>query len=153
MLITSRAQDWAEVAVPVEVDVLARAESVAFRQDRVPDLQAADADRVAAAVGDLPLALAQAAGYMTSTGTSADAYLDLLGTRAAQVMDLGLPAAYPRSLTAVTQLAYDRLASDDPDAAQVVAVCAFLAPDPVPLDWFPRAVEVLPEPLAEPPRC
>ena len=30
VLITSRAQDWAEVAVPVEVDVLARAESAAI---------------------------------------------------------------------------------------------------------------------------
>ena len=150
VLITSRAQDWAEVAVPVEIDVLARAESVALLQDRVPDLAAADADRVAAAVDDLPLALAQAAGYMTSTGTPVGAYLDLLGTRAAQVMDLGLSAANSRSsLTAVTQLAYDRLASDDPAAAQVVAVCAFLAPEPVPLDWFPQAVAVLPELLAE----
>jgi hypothetical protein len=30
VLITSRAQDWAEIAVPVEVDALARAESVAI---------------------------------------------------------------------------------------------------------------------------
>ncbi len=35
VLITSRAQDWAEVAVPVEVDVLARAESVAILRKRV----------------------------------------------------------------------------------------------------------------------
>ncbi len=149
VLITSRAQDWAEVAVPVEVDVLARTESVALLHDRVPDLQAVDAVRVAAAVGDLPLALAQAAGYITSTGTSAAAYLDLLAARTAEVMDLGLPIAYPRSLTAVTQLAYDHLAADDPAAAQVVTVCAFLAPEPVPLDWFPPAAAVLPEPLAE----
>ena len=149
VLITSRAQDWAEVAVPVEVDVLARVESVALLQDRVPDLEAADAGQVADAVGDLPLALAQAAGYMTSTGTSVGAYLDLLDARAAQVMDLGLSATYPQSLTAVTQLAYDLLASDDPAAAQVIAMCAFLAPDPVPLGWFPHAAAVLPKPLAE----
>lgn len=149
VLITSRAQDWTEVAVPVEVDVLARTESVALLQDRIPDLEAADAGRVAAAVGDLPLALAQAAGYMTSTGIAAGAYLGLLADRAAQVMNLGVSTAYPRSLTAVIQLAYDRLASDDPAAAQVVAVCTYLAPEPVPLDWLPHAAAVLPEPLAK----
>ena len=35
VLITSRARGWAEVAVPVEVDVLARGESVAILRDRV----------------------------------------------------------------------------------------------------------------------
>ena len=41
MLITSRARAWAEIAAPVEVDVLARAESVAILQDRVAGLGAA----------------------------------------------------------------------------------------------------------------
>ncbi len=38
VLVTSPAQDWAEVAVPVQVDVLARAESVAILVHRVPGL-------------------------------------------------------------------------------------------------------------------
>jgi Domain of unknown function (DUF4062)/NB-ARC domain len=64
VLITSRERAWAEIAAPVEVDVLARAESVAFFQDWMPGLSAADADRLAAELGDLPLAVAQAAGFM-----------------------------------------------------------------------------------------
>ena len=148
VLITSRAQDWAEVAVPVEVDVLARAESVAILVNRVPGLGEADAGRVAPALGDLPLALAQAAGYMAGTGTPAAEYLGLLATRAAQILDQGRSAAYPRSLTAVTQLAFDRLRGEDPAAAGLAAICAFLAPEPVPADWFPRAAAELPAPLA-----
>ncbi len=148
VLITSRAQDWAEVAMPVEVDVLARAESAAILVNRVPGLGEADAGRVAAALGDLPLALAQAAGYMAGTGTAAAEYLDLLAARAAQVLDQGRSAAYPRSLTAVTQLAFDRLRGEDPAAAGLAAICAFLAPEPVPADWFPRAAAKLPAPLA-----
>ena len=35
VLITSRERGWAEIAAPVEVDVLARAESVAILRDRV----------------------------------------------------------------------------------------------------------------------
>ena len=117
--------------------------------NRVPGLGEADAGRVAQALGDLPLALAQAAGYMAGTGTPAAEYLDLLAARAAQVLDQGRPAAYPRSLTAVTQLAFDRLRGEDPAAADLAAICAFLAPEPVPADWFPRAAAELPAPLAE----
>src|SRR4029077_13655706 len=106
VLITSRAQDWAEIAMPVEVDVLARAESVAILQNRVPDLASADAGRVAQALGDLPLALAQAAAYMAGTGMPAGEYLDLLAARAAQLLDQGQSAGYRRSLTAVTRLAF-----------------------------------------------
>lgn len=134
VLITSRAHDWAEVAVPVEIDVLARTESIAILVNRVPGLEEAEADTVAQALGDLPLALTQAAGYMTGTGMPAAEYRDLLATRAAQILDQGQPALYGRSLAAVTQLAFDRLRADDPAAAEVVAVCAFLAPEPVPAD-------------------
>ena len=68
VLITSRERGWDEIAAPVEVDVLARAESVAILQARVTGLDAADADRLAAELGDLPLAIAQAAGFMAETG-------------------------------------------------------------------------------------
>ena len=81
--------------------MLARAESVAILRDRVPGLAEADADRLAAELGDLPLAIAQAAGYMAETGMPAAEYLDLLRTRAGQLLDQGQPASYPRSLAAV----------------------------------------------------
>ena len=74
VLITSRSGGWAEVAMPVDVDVLARAESVAILRNRVPRLAAEDADRLAEALGDLPLAMAQASGYMAGTGMPAEEY-------------------------------------------------------------------------------
>ena len=148
VLITSRTPGWAEIAVPVDVDVLARDESVALLRKRMPALPQTDADQVAQALGDLPLALAQAAGYMTATGTSAAEYLDLLAARAAQIMDRGQSSSYRRSLTVVTQLAFDQLRAEEPAAADVVSICAFLAPEPVPAAWFPRAGGKLPAPLA-----
>ena len=79
VLITSREREWTEIAVPVEVDVLPRPESVAILQGRVAGLTEADADRVADQLGDLPLAVAGAAGYMAETGMVAAEYLGLLG--------------------------------------------------------------------------
>ena len=147
VLITSRARGWDEIAVPVEVDVLARAESVAILRYRVPGLSAEDADRVAAALGDLPLAIAQAASFMSETAMSAGEYIGLLAVRAADILDQGRPLSYPRSLAAVTQIAFDRLHGQNPAAADLAAICAFLAPEPIPLDWIPRAAVQLPAPL------
>ena len=148
VLITSREREWAEVAEPVEVDVLARTESVAILQGRVPGLRDADADRLADQLGDLPLAIAQAAGFMAGTGTAAVQYLELLRTQAGQLLDEGRPGSYPRSLAAATQLIADRLGRDDPAAAQLASLCAFLAPELIPEDLFTGAASELPSELA-----
>ena len=149
VLITSRQRAWAEIAEPVEVDVLARAESAALLQHRVPAISAADADRLAAELGDLPLAVAQAAGFIAETGTSAGRYLELLATQAGQLLDQVPPGSpYPRSLAAATRLAAARLDADDPAAAQLASVCAFLAPEPIPEDLFTANPAELPGELA-----
>ena len=148
VLITSRERAWAEIAAPVGVDVLARAESVAILRDRVAGLGTSDAGRLAAELGDLPLAVAQAAGFMAETGMSAAVYLGLLRTRAGKVLDQPAPGSYPRSLAAATRLAADRLDGEDPAAAQLASLCAFLAPEPVPEDLFTGAPGELPGELA-----
>ena len=149
VLITSRERAWAEIAVPVEVDVLARAESAAILRSRVAGLSEPDADRLAAQLGDLPLAVAQAAGFIAETGLSAAQYLELLRTQAGQLLDQAPPGSfYPRSLAAATRLAADRLDADDPAAAQLASVCAFLGPEPVPEDLFTSVPGELPGELA-----
>jgi transcriptional regulator with XRE-family HTH domain len=148
VLITSREHGWHEVGAPVEVDVLARAESVEMLQHRLPGLTEADAGRLAAALGDLPLAIAQAAGFMAGTGTQAGQYLDLLQTRAGQLLDRAVPGTYPQSLAAATAVTAARLAAHDPAAAELASLCAFLAPDPIPGDVFTNAAGMLPGSLA-----
>jgi transcriptional regulator with XRE-family HTH domain len=148
VLITSRQRGWEEVAAPVGIDVLARAESVALLQARVTGLPEADAGKLAAELGDLPLAIAQAAGFMADTGMTAGEFLVLLATRAGQLLAQGTPGSYPRSLAAATGLIADRLAGQDPAAAALASVCAFLAPEPIPESLFTGAAGVLPGELA-----
>jgi hypothetical protein len=90
---------------------------VAAGRRRVSGLNEADAGLVAQAVGDLPLAVAQAAGYMAPSGIGAADYVRLADERAVEILDKGRPATYPLSLAAVTQLALDRLEAADPAAA------------------------------------
>jgi hypothetical protein len=144
VLITSRARGWTEVAAAIEVDVLARAESMAILQDRVAGLDEADADRLANELGDLPLAVAQAAGFMAETGMPAGQYLALLLTRAGQLLAQAVPGGYPRSLAAATQITATKLAQEDPAAAQLANLCAFLAPEPIPEHLFIGAASNLP---------
>jgi len=148
VLITSRERGWDEVATQVEVDVLTRPESIEMLQRRVPRLTEADADRLAAELGDLPLAIVQAAGFMANSGMSASQYLSLLQTRAGQLLDRGAPGSYPRSLAAATALTAARLADHDPAAADLASLCAFLAPEPIPEDLFTDAAGLLPGELA-----
>ncbi len=148
VLITSRQRGWDEVAHPVEIDVLSRAESVEMLQHRVPELPEADAGRLAAELGDLPLAIAQAAGFMAGTGMPASQYLGLLQTRAARLLDQAVPGSYPQSLAAASIVTASRLAADDPGAAELASLCAFLAPEPIPEDIFTAAADLLPGKLA-----
>ncbi len=148
VLITSRERKWAEIAVPVEVDVLARTESVALLHNRVAGLSDADAGQLAGQLGDLPLALAEAGGFIAETGMPVAQYRRLLATQAGQLLAQGRPGSYPQSLAAATQLIADRLAEVDPAAAELASVCAFLAPEPIPEDLFTGAPSALPGELA-----
>ena len=148
VLITSRERNWAEIATPVEINVLARRESVAIFCDRVEGLGETDAGQLAAQLGDLPLAIAQAAGLMASTGMGALEYIGLLKTKAGQLLDQAKPVSYPWSLAAATQLTVDRLAHDDPPAAELASLCAFLAPELIPYELLSDAAAELPSELA-----
>jgi hypothetical protein len=148
VLITSRTPSWEETAATVKIDVLDRVESVAILRERVAGLGQEEAARLAEWLGDLPLALAQAAGFMAETGTTAAGYLALLDTRTREILDEGRPGNYPMSLAAATSLSAERLADRDPAAAELAGLCAFLAPDPIPQDMFTSAAAELPPALA-----
>ena len=148
VLITARSGVWDEISASIEVDVFDRVESAALLQTRVPHLAADDAGKLAAALGDLPLAVAQAARFLAESGMPAGEYLDLLTTRAAEILGEGRPVSYPLSLSAATRLAFDRLRSEDVAATTLLTMCAFLAPEPVPARLVSAAAEYFPEPLA-----
>jgi hypothetical protein len=149
VLVTTRTGGWQEVAaVPVEVNVFARSESVAILSERVPGLPEADADSLAAGLGDLPLAIAQAAGYMAGSRMPAAEYLQLVKSCAARILDEGHVPSYPETLAGAVQLSAQRLAQVHAAAAQMARICAFLASEPIPLTLFTDAAGQLPEPLS-----
>ncbi len=131
ILVTSRNQRWAGAAETIEVDVFDRDESVALLRQRGRELSPRDADRVAGRLGDLPLALEQAAAWQAETGMSVDEYLRLLDQRLIQLMSENPPGGYPSTVAATWSLALERLRGPMPASVQLLELCAFLAPEPV----------------------
>jgi hypothetical protein len=148
VVITSRYPDWQELAVPLSVDVFDPSESIALLRQRLPRLTEQDAARIADAVDNLPLALAQTAAYLHDTGLSAEAYLALLTDQAPSILAQGLPTTYPVSFAANLQLASQRLAADNLAALTLLQLAAQLAPEPIPFTLFTAHPDRLPPPLA-----
>lgn len=138
-LLTSRNPLWAEVASPVRVGVFERGQSRHLLCDRLPGLATADADRLAEQLGDLPLALAQAAGVMAEQGLNADIYLAELARDAAYVTGQGGPISYSTSLAAAVAVSVRRL---DGTARHLLELCALLAPETIPTSVLVHAADV-----------
>jgi hypothetical protein len=131
IIITSRNPQWAEVARPVSVEVFQRVESCELLQRRNPELSDADADRLAAVLGDLPLAIEQAAAWRAETGMSADEYLRLFEDKRTELLATRAPADYDLSVEAAWNVSLDRIRDFNPGALELLEICAFLSPEPI----------------------
>ena len=147
VLITSRNPAWGEVARPIQVRTWPRKRSVEYLLKRTDRDDAAGAGAVAEALGDLPLALAQAAAYIEQTGMSFAAYADLFETQQAALLEKGEPGAdYPSKVATTWELSFQKVRKQ-PGAAELLNLCAFLAPEDIPQDVLVEGAEHVPEPL------
>jgi tetratricopeptide (TPR) repeat protein len=142
VLITSRNHRWQSVINTVPMDVFLRQESMDFLSKRVPKgLSDVDAGRLAAELGDLPLALEQAGAMLSETGMSADEYLRLLDEQVTGIMDEGKSPDYPRSMTAAWKLSVTALQQRLPQALELLRCCAFFGPEPIPTNVLRRGAQ------------
>ena len=72
--------------MPLRVDVLTREESIAFLSERTGADDQAALDALAELLGDLPLALEEAAAYLEETGVGLGEYLELVRGRARELL-------------------------------------------------------------------
>jgi tetratricopeptide (TPR) repeat protein len=148
VLITSRNPAWRRTAAAVPVREFTRTESVALLHTVAPALSERDAQRVAAAVGDLPLVVDQAGSLLADAHLDVDTYLRLLEQRADELLAHGGGGTYPASVTASWTVAFDRLATDDPAALELLTLLAWFGPEPVPLSLLTEYSTQLPGSLA-----
>lgn len=146
-LITTQCPDWPGLARELEVKGWTPAESLAFFRKVTGQEEGADA--LADLLGNLPLALAQAAAYIRATGNTLSAYAQSFKTRRAELWPREEPPHGYYATVAVTwNLAMERAAQACPAARDLLNLCAFLAPDDIPRAVLTEHAEALPEALA-----
>jgi tetratricopeptide (TPR) repeat protein len=148
VLITSRSSSWG-AAPSVRLDVLRREEAVMFLRRRTGASDIHTLDALADALGDLPLALDQAAAYMDETKTTASDYLALFRDHAMELLALGEPTTTEQTVATVWQVSLNRVRVDEPATQDLLNLCAFLAPDAIPRALFSDHTAVLPEALGK----
>jgi tetratricopeptide (TPR) repeat protein len=139
VLITSRNPQWEGIAGCLEVNVFERAESIALLNKRGPELSLEDADTLAATLGDLPLAIEQAAAWRAQTGMPAREYLRLFNEKRSDLLFEGAPSLYQDSVATAWNVSLDRVEHTNPEALHLLEVCAHFAPEPIPRSLFSGA--------------
>ncbi|HEY4993529.1 MAG TPA: FxSxx-COOH system tetratricopeptide repeat protein, partial [Nakamurella sp.] len=147
VLVTSRTPGWGALGGRIEVDVLDRSDTVALLRARIPEMTMETADKLAAELGDLPLAAAQAAGYLEQTALPAADYLRRLRSHRAGLLAAGDVLDYQGRVDTTWAISLERLHAINPAAVALLEISAFLAPEPIPLSLFTEHPDLLDEPL------
>ncbi|MFE9748859.1 FxSxx-COOH system tetratricopeptide repeat protein [Saccharothrix saharensis] len=131
IVVTSRNSEWGGFARPVAVDLFTRAESIELLHRRAGDLEDAEADALAEALGDLPLAVEQAAAWRAQTGMQVSEYLQLLEQNRTELLEAGTSSEDQLPVAAAWNVPLNRLKNHHRAAFQFLHVCAFFGPEPI----------------------
>jgi hypothetical protein len=124
--------------LPVDVFAPATAREFLLARSGRTEMEATDADAVAAALGYLPLALAHAGAYSAAgSGVPFGEYLALLEHLPSQEMfDSNRENFYEQTVAATWDTSISATERQAPLARRVLEMAAFLAPDAIPRSFF-----------------
>ena len=156
ILLTSRAHvlDSVGVATPLDVVEMPADDAVAFlfartgRSATAGESEAAFA--LAAELGYLPLALEQAAAFVTANDTSFGDYLTSFRNRHLELLNETGPVSgdYQASVETTWAMNFAQIDTESQAAAGVLRVSAFLAPESIPVEIFINGGSELGEDIA-----
>lgn len=163
LLLTTRAHALGVLAQRIEVETMGMAEAtmLLLRRARLiaPDVlldglsdnQLAVAEAIAIALDFLPLALEQAGAYIEEVGCDLASYLDLYSTHRKELLarrgnDV---TSYSYSVATTWSLSFQQVGLANPAAADLLRLCAFLAPDRIPEELIVAGAAHWPSPLQD----
>jgi tetratricopeptide (TPR) repeat protein len=141
VLITSRNRNWNNNHCSLlKLDVWSREESIAFLHKRNGFSQNSEACNLAKELGDLPLALEQAASFCHNRQKSYAEYLDLFTTRRHELWKREKhPDDYSDTVATTWTLAFEEI-EQQPLATEILNLCSMVAPDAIPRLLIIRAL-------------
>jgi tetratricopeptide (TPR) repeat protein len=161
ILLTTRAQATSAVAERVEIQKMAAAEGALFLLRRAgitardaPPSAASDGDRqlaeqISREFGGLALALDQAGAFIEEAPSSLAEYLEFYQSERLKLLDERGGLGDHPSVSVTFSLAFKKVAEASAAAADLVRLCAFLAPDAIPEEIFREGAVELGENLAK----
>ena len=149
IIVTSRYMTWQGTATEFPVEVFDRQESVDYVLATTQQEDQASASALAEALGDLPLALAQAAAYVSAAKVSLSKYVAIFQNKREELWkDEAAPADYGETVATTWAVAMQKLTQEAQAAVAILNLCAFLAPDAIPRSLLTDHTKALPEELA-----
>ncbi|WP_406184783.1 FxSxx-COOH system tetratricopeptide repeat protein [Streptomyces sp. NBC_01006] len=134
VIITSRNREWASRHTSLlEVPLYARPESITFIRRRARRLTGEEADQLAEALEDYPLALDQTAGWLADSPLTVGDYLALLQRRLDSHEAVTVSDDYPLPFPTALAILLNNVRENFPDALALLRLFVFFAPGPVPL--------------------
>jgi tetratricopeptide (TPR) repeat protein len=152
ILINTRNANICIDGVEIKVDVFSQADAVDFlrkRLERINDIRWIDALKVAETLSCLPLALEQAAAYMEINRCSCDHYIcQFEKTKKAfgDLIENEYSDKFEKVLAITWKVSIDNMQLTD-EARQLFNLCAYFAPDKIPLSLLSKGYTALPQPL------
>jgi tetratricopeptide (TPR) repeat protein len=130
VLITSQNQGWEDRHVrPMRVRMFNREESVGHLLQVVPSLTKEEANALADALGDLPVAITAVAAYLRDSGYPVSSYLSDLERQQPNSPSVGVLSVYPREVAAAWDAPLKLLKERSEAAAHLLKLCSVMAPD------------------------
>jgi hypothetical protein len=148
VIVTTRRGGFDDLGAVLDLDVVSPGEALALLRTRVPGLPDDTGSELADELGFLPLALDQAAAYLNRSKKPAGDYLRLLRSRAAELYRQGRASGRHDTMATLWDISLEHVTGENQAAAQLLDLCAYLAPERIPLDLFTGHADLLPEPLA-----
>ena len=96
----------------------------------------------------MPLALEQAAAWLDRSQMPGQEYLQLLRSRGAELYARGQVSDRADTIATLWDISVGRIIAENLATVQLLGVCAYLAPEPIPLRLFTAHTDLLPEPLS-----
>ncbi|HKS41048.1 MAG TPA: FxSxx-COOH system tetratricopeptide repeat protein [Blastocatellia bacterium] len=148
IIITSRNPNWSGVANSLSVKSLPLDTAIEFLLKRTGSEDEATAKELAEKLGCLPLALEQASAFIETSGRALTHYLELFEKRQSELLKRGeLSTEYPDTVATTWSLSFQNVERENKIAPELLRLCAFFAPDDIPLKMIIEGAEELPESL------
>ena len=135
LITTRRDADWEQIADPIRLDVLDHGPAADLITARTGRHDAADRDAaagIAAQLGNLPLALDQAAAYIIQTRIAPAVYLRRLWEHPAEMYAAAGGSLGQRTISRVWDITLEAIQAREPAAITLLHILACYAPDNIP---------------------